>query len=153
MLKWAIVILNLLLLHQALCLGPAFFILFIDRLLNCIKNPTTAFADDLEFVAYVTMSTCEVQADIYVVADWFDHNNMPLSTEKCLILHCGQSQMFYNYTIHGALIQISDAFQDFGIQQSSLSGYARHYDLLTSKVSRVSGTVRKTFQSSSKELL
>ena len=39
-----------------------------------------------------------------------DPNKMPLSPEKCLVLHCGRSQPLINYTIHGALLQTSNAF-------------------------------------------
>ena len=39
---------------QGSCLEPTFFILFIDKLLRHIKNPTTAFVDNVNFLANET---------------------------------------------------------------------------------------------------
>ena len=58
---------------QGFCHEITFFILFLDSLLRRIKNPATAFADDVKFVVDVTLNSCgEVQTHIKLVAGWPD---------------------------------------------------------------------------------
>ena len=66
------------------------------------------------------------QGDIDVVCDWSDENNMSLSTEKCLVVHCGNNQPNHAYHLHGFPLKNVHDFRDLGVQRSSNGGYASH---------------------------
>ena len=54
---------------QGSCLSPVFFTMLIDKLLQRIRNPTAAFAAEVNFVADLSVnSQLDVQDNINVVA-------------------------------------------------------------------------------------
>ena len=82
--------------------GPDLYSLLVDTLLRTISLPRWCFADDIKFLADVTLhSRATVQADIDVVSAWSDEMHMPLSLEKCGIIHGGYHQPNNAYVIHG----------------------------------------------------
>ncbi len=108
---------------QGSVLGPVLYTVLADSLLRRLCLPVQAFADDIKLVADVSVySQHVVQANIDVIANWSDEFDMPLSIDKCAVLHCGRNQMNFNYNIRGVYIQCADTVMDLGVQRSSSGG-------------------------------
>jgi Reverse transcriptase (RNA-dependent DNA polymerase)/Endonuclease-reverse transcriptase len=132
---------------QGSVLGPALFTVLLDSLLRRLRLPAVAFADDVKYVADVAVhSQREVQAEIDTLADWSAEHDMPLSIEKCAVLHCGNGQQNFNYKIGDVFIPVVNSLVDLGLQRSSSCGYEGHCDMVASKASKLAGAIRRSFQ-------
>jgi ribonuclease P/MRP protein subunit RPP40 len=139
---------------QGSILGPVLYTLLTDSLLRQFSFPVDAFADDIKFLADVTLHTREeVQAEVDKLVRWCDSHGMQLSLEKTVVMHCGRHQPAYEYYIHGVKISSVDGFPDLGVHRSACGTYAGHCEALAAKASRVAGAVRKAFHSRSRALL
>lgn len=135
-------------------LGPSFFSLVEDSLLRRIRLPAVAYADDVKFVADVIVNTqADVQAEVDSVVDWSNEHDMPLSIEKCLVMHCGRSQPNFAYNMHGSTINCAVAVKDLGVLRSSNFGYEGHYQAVAAKANRMAGIIRHSFQLKCPQLL
>ena len=77
---------------QGSSLSCTLFTIFIDSLLAELNIPASAYADDLKFIANLTHHRCSViQANVDRVYDWSVTRGMSLSVEKCLGVHCRNS--------------------------------------------------------------
>ena len=86
--------------------GPALFNIFIDKLIRRVKLPGLAFADDYKMIADVGLLTqAEVQRAVNDVSDWSNEVEMPLSVEKCGVLHDGTKQPLFEYVIKDAMLK------------------------------------------------
>jgi hypothetical protein len=134
--------------------GPGLYTLVADSLLRKITLPKWGFADDFKIVADVTVHPCAlVQAEINAVVEWSNSRHMPLSVEKCGVLHCGQNQPRHSYCILGSnMVEIS-AFKDLGIIRSARGHYEGQCLAATARGSKISGVIRRLFQQKLPELL
>ena len=72
-------------------LGPILFTVVEDSMLRCLRLSSVAFTDDVKFVADVAVRTREdVLIEVDAIVAWSDDHIMPLSIDKCLVLHCGR---------------------------------------------------------------
>ena len=105
---------------QGSCLGPVLYTVLADTLLKQVTKPTLVFDDDLKFIAdIVKYSRREIQTNVDIVALWFNERFMPLSLDKCSVLHCGNQQALYDYINNGKPLISVTSFKDFGIIYSS----------------------------------
>jgi hypothetical protein len=103
--------------------GPGLYTLLVDSLLRKISLRNWCFADDFKFIADVSVYSQEViQAEINAVIQWADEHNMPLSEEKCGVMHCGNNQPNYAYNIRGKIMTVYDSFTDLGVLRTN-DGY------------------------------
>jgi hypothetical protein len=116
--------------------------------------PVDAFADDIKFLADVTVHSREdVQAEVDKIVSWSDSHGMALSLDKTVVMHCGYHQPLHDYYIGSTKLQTADYFADLGVRRTACGSYAGHCDVLAAKAARISGAIRRTFRSRSRELL
>ena len=139
---------------QGSTLGPDLFTIFADSLLRSVSLPFDGFADDIQFLADVIVkSKSEVQAELDKISIWSDENNMPLSFEKTIAMHCGHCQPFHEYHIKDQVIKAVNNFTDLGVRRSANAPYSSHCEALATKASKVAGAIRRAFLSNSRSLL
>ena len=91
--------------NQGSCIGPTLYRIFIDFLLRKINLPSEAFANNLKFIIDVAINPRDaVQKEVNVLSDWATLHGMPLSVEKCTVLHCGPHQPNHTYYINSVAI-------------------------------------------------
>ena len=82
--------------------------------------PRWCFADNIKFLADVTLhSRVAVQAEIDIISAWSDEKQMPLSLNKCGIMHGGSHQPNNDYVIRDNAISVLDSFKDLGVMRSA----------------------------------
>ena len=82
-------------------LGPILFIIFINDLIDQIKNSPKVFADDTKIISKINELNQEnnLQADINNVLDWKKTWLMRLNLEKCKVIHFGKKNPRTSYTM------------------------------------------------------
>ena len=73
-----------------------------------MSGSCTAFADDVKFITTVTDKNHAVaQGVVNVVCKWSESQDMPLSIDKSIVLHCGSNNPRLKYTtLIKALIKV-----------------------------------------------
>ena len=72
-------------------MGPTLFSIFINDLCKVIKHAKSSlFADNLKILNEVSTPVCRkfLNQDVGAVYDWSVANKLPISTAKCIVLHC-----------------------------------------------------------------
>jgi hypothetical protein len=135
-------------------LGPDLYNILANSLLRRITLPCAAYADDFKFVGDTTILSREsIQKEIDVVVSWSDEYRMPLSLEKCAVLHCGPKQLNFVYVLNEGTMKCVSTLLDLGVLRSSGGGYSDHCRAVASKAARLSGAIRHVFHSKKRELL
>ena len=107
--------------------GPGLYTVLTDSLLRKIDSPRWSYANDFKFVVDVTeRSRVEVQSGEAIVLRWSDKHHMPLSCDKCGVMHCGYANPSDIYYIHGCLMAEFVSFKDLGFVRPHDGGYASH---------------------------
>ena len=125
-----------------------------DSLLRALSLPRVAFADDLKFAADVISHTQqEIQAEINKVSNWADQHHMPLSVEKNAVVHCGNNQPNFKYTLNNRSIPVVNSVTDLGVVRSTSSANTEHCQAAISKASRAAHAIHRAFSSRDRVLL
>jgi hypothetical protein len=143
---------------QGSVVGPGIYTVFVNSLFARLHLPVGGFADDIKFIADVTIhGAAYVQSEIDEVVKWSDENCSPLSIDKCGVLHCGALERNNTYYIKGSVLKSLDSFKDLGVirttNTSHSAHYQEHYKHIVSKAARMSGCIRHIFHSRKRELL
>ena len=102
--------------------------------------------DEIKFLTSMTLhSRAAVQAEIDIVSAWSDEKQMPLSLDKCGVMHGGSHLPNNDYDIRGNTISELDSFKDLGVMRSA-SGL--HFDQCSAtavEASKVAGAIKHLF--------
>ena len=139
--------------HGLAC-GPGLYKVLADSLLRKIDLPRWSYADDFKFVADVTeRSRAEEQSDVDIVVRWSSEYHMPLSCDKCGVMHCGYANPNDAHYIHGCPMAEFASFKNLGFVRSQDGGYVGHCQAVAAKANKIAGAVRKIFQLRQPQLL
>lgn len=143
---------------QGSVIGVTLFTLYIDSLLhlltNRIPNLSFAFADDVKFVTKVDNKSYETaKTAVNIVNDWSLDHQMPLSIDKCLVLHCGMYNPRHSYSLGHQSLPASTQFKDLGVLRCTSSRYNEHIAHLSASGLRLAGIILRTFRSRDYNLL
>ena len=135
-------------------LGPDLYNVIADSLVRRIRLPRVAYADDFKLVSDVVLcSQAEIQTEINTVADWSEEYHMPLSLDKCSVMHCGLHQPLHNYVLNSCVMKTVDTLPDLGVTRTSDDGYSGHCEAVFRKASSVAGAIRHVFRCRRRELM
>ena len=134
------------------------FTIYIDTLLQQLSviAPGTFFvyADDIKFVTGVTDNDYKLaQEVINCVGAWSSSHAMPLSVDKCTVLHCGAANPNLHYDLHNLQMPSTTQFKDLGVTRSQLKPYKDHVSLVAADGYRLSGAILRAFRSRNRSLL
>ena len=141
---------------QGSCLGPLLFILYINDLPSEIRPPTKLklFADDLKIFDSITslFSELNIQRNVYKVDLWSDVCDLPLSIEKCSILHlCTRSKSSSRsppaYFIKNTRLLTNSTVKDLAIIIDSQLNFNEHINTVVKKASSRASLIFKCFLS------
>jgi hypothetical protein len=87
---------------QGSVLGPLLFVIYINDIIDTVKNPIKMYADDSKVLSinYNSNSPQMLQNDIDSISAWTDLWRLRLNTNKCLILRFNlKKNLNYSYFI------------------------------------------------------
>ena len=103
---------------QGSILGPALFLLYINDLTDFISfSEVQLYADDTKLYCRVNdIEQCRRAAnDLDNLFEYFDLWQLNINIDKCEMVHLGNSNLFYPYTIDDRQIRCVSSCRDLGI--------------------------------------
>lgn len=129
-------------------LGPLFFVLFINDLIERLACHCLLYADDLKiFTKIVSKNDClALQSDLCTISDWCKINKMDLNISKCCVISFSnkRDKVIYNYTIEGQVLKRTTVVKDLGILFDDRLSFKPHYQHITTKANKVLGFVLRS---------
>ena len=116
-----------------------------------IKCDIGIFADDTRTVHRILteLDAEDLQADLDMLYEWADDNNMAFNGLKFEVLKYGNNDVKYNYdyTNPGATdnIEEKDTLRDLGIQMSNNGKYDEHITYVVRKAKKKAAWIRRSF--------
>jgi hypothetical protein len=122
------------------------FSIFINPLLKklarILPNSVFAYADDVKLVVGVTEADyATTKAAILELFTWAIDNCMPLSTEKCFVIHFGNRNPRHNYSLGDVSMPITTVFKDLRVIRSEGKIYGTHIIQLAASCRRTCGMI------------
>ena len=136
---------------QGSVLGPILFIIFINDIDGCIENFITTmlkFADDTKVVSRIRdrNDSVNLQAIIDNLWQWANSWAMQFNVDKCKILHIGNSNPGWQYTMNGQLLESVAEEKDLGIIMNSTAKPSVQCAMAVKKANQMLGLILRTFQ-------
>ncbi|CAF4889082.1 unnamed protein product [Pieris macdunnoughi] len=129
-------------------LGPLFFVVFINDLIQQLSCNCLLYADDLKiFTSITNLDDCfTLQRDINTVSQWCKTNYMYLNIDKCFVISFTnkRNKIVWNYDIDGQLVNRSDVATDLGILFDDKLSFRAHYSHITSKANHLLGFILRS---------
>lgn len=130
-------------------LGPLFFIVFINDLIENLSCPCLLYADDLKVFSVIkSIKDAEsLQNDLNSITHWCKVNHMFLNVKKCAVVTFTRkvNKINFDYNINGQILQRLTQIKDLGVTFDEELSFKPHYNNIYSKASRLLGfTTRLT---------
>lgn len=129
-------------------LGPLFFIIFINDLVDKIKCPCLLYADDLKVFSTIDSPSDSIilQSDLDYIQRWCVANRMHLNVEKCFVVSFGNKKLklMFDYQLNGQVLQRKALARDLGVIFDEKLTFHAHYDNLISRCSKLLGFICRT---------
>ena len=141
---------------QGSVVGPTLFNLFVSDLSSIVRHiDLDMYADDGKGLGRIAepWDTDLVQYDLDAIGIWSTQNMLPLSLDKCCVLHYGYYNPRQEYTIGGCNIRSVYECADLGVLRSDDFSYTSHVYQLAIKASRVCGMFMRAFSTRSREFM
>lgn len=117
-------------------------------MLEIISNDCEAYADDTKILSVIKNfdSIIKLQRDIDKVCQWSNDWSTQLNVEKCKVVHIGNNNTEFDYTIHSRPLVKSNCERDLGIYIQNDLKWDTQVKNATSKANRILGCIRKSFK-------
>ena len=120
----------------------------IDSLLASLDIPTEGLADDLKFVIHLKRYSKEdILTSVEQVHSLSVQMGMPLSIDKCIVIHDGLNNHKIQYQCRSAILPDADEVADLGIMRSADNNFHDHIAVTATKERRLIGLCWRTMQS------
>ena len=142
--EWAHVISGV---PQGSVLGPVLFLVYINDIVSNIDSTIKLFADDAKM--YRTIKTQEdsytLLQDLKTLEEWSKKWLLQFNSSKCKILHFGQNNPKYQYSLNGRPLEISTLEKDLGVNVSDSFKFSTHITKIAAKANGILGRIKRTF--------
>ena len=136
---------------QGSVLGPLLFLIMlydIDK--DTDNSEIMSFADDSRILSGIeTMEDHDLlQADLNLIINWAEKNNMEFNSEKFVTLHYGRNNDLKNipYLSEKGMINRKNSVKDLGVTMSYTADFKEHIHSIVKRARRMAGWVLRTFK-------
>lgn len=139
---------------QGSVVGPTLFLLFINDIVESVKNSKIMlFADDLK-VFNTSENFDALQNDLDQILMWSKLNQLSISYQKCSVLYMGNSNPKHQYNFeHNLISDAGTACKDLGIFISNNLSSTNHCSYVFSKASKIAALITRSFISQNRQLM
>ena len=131
---------------QGSVLGPILFLIFINDLDNGLSSAVLKFADDTKLFRPVNNCTDgeKLQLDLDSVCSWAKRWQMSFNVSKCKVMHYGNGNIGYKYSMGGVTVELMDCEKDLGVTFTNDLKTTAHCKDVYSKANRMLGLLSRT---------
>ena len=138
---------------QGSVLGPTLFTLYVWDAPQVVKCIVSMFADDTKLYTVLTdrNSNLKLNNDLASMQTWSSRMQMTFNIEKCKVLHLGNNNPNYQYTmpmsgeaVHTLEVTIDE--KDLGVTIDNQLKFSMHVQTQVAKANRILGCLRHTFK-------
>jgi hypothetical protein len=133
---------------QGSVLGPTLFLLFINDITTCCRNPMYLFADDCTLFRNIRSdeslesAASELQADLNALAKWTDDWNARFNPAKCEVLLITRKHLTVPpLTLYSQPLPTVDSLKLLGMRIDNTLCFNEHIQTLAVRGSRALGTL------------
>ena len=136
-------------------LGPLLFVIFIDDLDIGINSRVSKFADDTKIFNSVgnVKGKETLQSDLLKLEDWCLKWQMEFNESKCKVLHFGNNNPLFSYTLRNEQISTSHTEKDLGVIISGNLKCASQVDKVVLTANRILGMINRSIVTKSKDII
>jgi hypothetical protein len=140
---------------QGSVLGPILFNLYTNDLDEWLTSIILKYADDAKIMATVDdIESCTViQEDLQKVDSWSETWQMQLNPKKCKVMHIGQKNLQYEYTIKGEPLLCTSKEKDLGILVCDDLKVGQQCQKAANQANKMAGMLLRTFSTRNQDLL
>lgn len=130
-------------------LGPIFFLIFINDIVNIFKDvQVLLFADDLKLFKRIrNIYDCLIlQANLDEFFKWCEQNTLFLNIEKCQVIRFSRthSHILHEYNLNNVKLTPVSQIRDLGVIFDSNLTFTAHIDDITNKALKILGFLCRT---------
>lgn len=129
-------------------LGPLFFVLFINDLLQQLECCRLCYADDLKIYKKISSITdcLDLQRDLDVLWTWCNVNCLCLNLTKCCVVSYSlkRSRIIYNYNIDDHVLARMSEVSDLGVIFDDKLRFTRHIRETVSGAMKSLGFIKRS---------
>jgi ribonuclease P/MRP protein subunit RPP40 len=133
---------------QGSVLGPLLFIAYAADLGCILRSPFAMYADDIK-VYNISNQSMALEQDLLAIHDWSCDCLLPLNSDKCGVLHIGNTNPKHTYRINGKELASFDNYRDLGVTVSFDLSWSNHILKITKKANSMLFLLNKVFRKSS----
>ena len=142
---------------QGSVLGPVLFLLYINDLTDLFGPGLSVklFADDVKIYAVINdvSDVDALQSGLDLLCKWSVDWQLPISINKCNILHFGRSNNGHTYHLNSIDLPNVRDVTDLGVLLDSNLRFIKHYRLIANKAHHRASLILRTFKSRDRYLL
>jgi hypothetical protein len=134
---------------QGSVLGPVLFLLYINDIVDIFGTGLSVklFADDVKIYAVINdiNDVAIFQAGLDALHAWSADWQLPISIQKCNILHLGRNNNNYTYSVDGIILPNVSDIVDLGITVDGNLRFSHHYRCMVNKANHRASLILKSF--------
>ena len=138
-------------------MGPILFLLYINDLADLFGPGLSVklFADDVKIYAVINdVSDIDMlQAGLDLLFNWSVDWQLPISINKCNMLHLGRSNGGHTYHLNSTDLPNVNNITDLGVLLDSNLRFIKHHRLIANKAHHRASLILRTFKSRDRYLL
>jgi Reverse transcriptase (RNA-dependent DNA polymerase) len=136
---------------QGSCIGPLLFVIFINDLMEMFTDMVRSqmFADDLKLYTVLTTSGGDsfLQEALNKLCAWAKDWQLPISTQKCHILHIGNCVTNSEFLLNSDVVDMVSSYKDLGVTMDQHLTFSEHVQKITANAHKRANLILKTFVS------
>jgi len=140
---------------QGSVLGPLLFTLYVNDLYSGIDCKLLKFADDIKMIIPISVLQDNIngQRSIDKLVGWSDRWDMKYNEGKCKILHLGNKNPNFNYTMNGIWLENSKTEKDLRVYIDDKLKFSKQCLEARNKANRMLGFISRNVAHRSKEVI
>lgn len=140
---------------QGSVLGPLLFLIFINDLDDEIVSKLCKFADDTKLGRGVrTEEEAEkLRQELKLLCRWAEDWQMLFNLDKCVVMHFGNSNKFFEYEINGRKLKTATVERDLGVLISSDGRQSEQCIKAANTANKVLGMIKRNIKSRRKDII
>ena len=134
---------------------PLLFLIYINDLERDSNGIVSKFADDTKVGKIVNneIEKQEMQENINLLCMWADKWQMKFNVDKCKVVHFGNHNERFTYSMHNQDLAPAEVEKDLGVKIQNTLKSTKQCEEAVTKANKVLGMIKRNIASRSKDVI